>query len=128
MFQAHCPVPAEESAESILCVASQIVPALLEKNECQLQAGLRRLQDLGFKRVEWAHQDDCTKAFREYWTKRARNEALLLSSMGPTVCILTSRPREVRATVEEFGAPFIHISETIIDNRGATAQEIPDGR
>lgn len=123
-FKSTCPVPYEETAETLLCVISQVVPAFLEKDEPLLHAGIRRLQKIGFKKIEWEHQDELTKKFRDYWEESGAFEALGLSAFGPTLYVLTSRPSEVRKVIDDFGSPPIHMCETTINNRGAIIGEV----
>ncbi len=124
IFKSVCPIPYEETAETLICVVSQVVPAFLEKDESSLQAGIRRLQTVGFKKTEWEHQDDLTKEFRQYWEKLGAFEALGLSAFGPTLYIFTRRPSEVRLLLDDFGTTPVHLCETIINGKGAIIEEV----
>lgn len=125
IFEQFCPVPEDETRELYTVVAAQIVPALLEQHEPALQDGLRLLQTLGLKRVEWEQQPTTTQRFRNYWEQSGRHEALLLSSMGPTLVCLTHKPEEIVDIVRAFDAAPHALTVTTLNNYGATICSIP---
>lgn len=120
IFLERCPLDDEDSRQLLASVAGEMVPSLLERREEQFQVSLSRLQDSGLKRIEWSCQSDITKDFRAYWKRRLPNYALGLSSMGPTLFCLTSRPLEALEVVRSFSVTPVELSWGKIDNQGAT--------
>ncbi|WP_170266933.1 beta-ribofuranosylaminobenzene 5'-phosphate synthase family protein [Brevifollis gellanilyticus] len=118
IFKKHCPVSSEETCSLIGITASQIFPALIEHDEEALQQSLSSIQDLGLKKIEWDHQHDVTKQFREYWLQNHQEYALGLSSMGPTMYVLTSKPEDVKRAITQSGFHFLHLTMTSISDSG----------
>ncbi|HUB81960.1 MAG TPA: beta-ribofuranosylaminobenzene 5'-phosphate synthase family protein [Bryobacteraceae bacterium] len=118
LFSKACPVDAGESLRILQAVAWGVAPAVLEQDESRLQSALSEIQSLGFKRHEWDIQDEITKAFRHYWNTLRQPEALGISSVGPTLYILTSRPDTILEFVRAFGQEPVHCEIATIDNSG----------
>lgn len=119
IFKDVCPVPQNETINTIECVCSKIIPSILGKNNYLLQEGIKKLQNVGFKKYEWLYQDDITKKFKDYWDSLDMLEGIGLSSMGPTLYILTTRPKFIHEKIKDFEYSPIYMCETEINNEGA---------
>ena len=127
-FSEWCPTSDAGTVRGLVAVSSLILPGLLERREELVHRGLKKLQDTGFKKIEWEHQDLMTKAFRAYWAALKEPEALCLSSFGPTMYVLTTNPRRVLAKINEFGEKPVHLTVTKISNLGCQVRkELRDG-
>jgi len=124
LFKQSCPIAEAETLTLISCVVSEIVPALMERDELLLQRGVKRLQTLGFKKIEWDIQDPVTQRFRQYWEHSDATEALGLSSLGPTLFTFTTRSSAVRSLIDKFETAALHVSVTNVNNRGALIKGI----
>lgn len=118
LFSRNCPVNADESVQMLQAVAWGILPAIAEKDDIALHSALFKMQSLGFKRVEWDAQDEVTKDFRRYWESLRVPESLGISSVGPTLYILTRRPAVITDLIFRFGPVPTHCENTTIDNVG----------
>lgn len=122
-FAKWCPTPDSATVKALVAVSSLILPGLVDRRENLLQQGLRNLQVTGLKKVEWAHQDLVTKAFRTYWAASKMPETLCLSSFGPTMYVLTSDPQRVVARINAFGEQPVHVTVTKISNVGCQVRK-----
>lgn len=123
IFDDVCPIPAEESTKAIVCVVSAVVPGVLERDEALLNVGIRELQTVGLKRLEWEYQSEVTLRFKDYWSALGMPESLGLSSFGPTLYVLTTRPAEILRLIRAFSARPTHIAVSAANNVGAEIQE-----
>ncbi len=124
VFSERCPTPDSGTIRAHLAVSALILPGLLERREELLHRGLKTLQNSGFKKIEWEHQDQISKAFRAYWAASKRAETLCLSSFGPTMYVLTTDPQAVVATINRFGERPVHLTVTNISNVGCEARRV----
>ena len=118
IFNQHCPIPKEETEKTISSVSQEIIPSIINKVDDLLFYGLNRIQKLGFKKVEWAYQDYMTKKFYQYWLESEIQEALGLSSFGPTLYVLTKRPSYIVDHISAFEHRPLHIIVAKISNKG----------
>ena len=81
------------------------------------------IQSLGFKKHEWLAQGTATKRFRTFWESAGMREALGLSSLGPTMYVLTTRPYEVAEVIRAFEMSPLHLTVTGIAKAGAEVTE-----
>lgn len=118
IFDRTCPVPPCETLEAIARVHCQIVPGIIEHDDGAVQAGLAGLQDLGLKKAEWRAQSRVTTEFRTHFQRASIGHGLCLSSMGPTMFVLTRAPAVVLDVVRSFRHEPIELTETTISHRG----------
>ena len=84
IFQSHAPIPREEVNEVSHQILMKIVPGIIKNDlEC-FGEGLKRIQNIGFKKIEISLQHEIVKKtlafFEEYGIK-----AFGMSSFGPSV-------------------------------------------
>jgi len=84
IFQSHAPIPKEEVNEVSHQILMKIVPGIMKNDlEC-FGEGLKRIQNIGFKKIEISLQHEIVKKtltfFEEYGVK-----AFGMSSFGPSV-------------------------------------------
>ncbi|WP_018417397.1 beta-ribofuranosylaminobenzene 5'-phosphate synthase family protein [Teredinibacter turnerae] len=108
-FQKNCPIPEQEAMTSLALVSGSLVPSILERDEILLNYSLGQLQNLGLKKREWEIQGNNTKLFRSYWKSLNSDFALCLSSVGPTVFVITSKPDVVLSMVGDYEGSPVHI-------------------
>lgn len=104
IFRAGCPVPAREVQEICHEMVVRMLPGLVEKDIQLFGAAVNRLQELGFKRIEIAHQAPVVRELME----RLRKEGAAcagMSSFGPAVYAMVEgeRPELVEAALEVMG-------------------------
>jgi beta-ribofuranosylaminobenzene 5'-phosphate synthase len=120
-FSTHCPVPHDQTEAIERLVQTALIPALAEKSIYQLHYFLERIQCLGLKSAEWTLQDNKTKKLRDSWDSiRIRNGELspiCLSSMGPTLFMITRNPERELAILTGLGVSRAVVTK--IANRGA---------
>ena len=124
VFERFCPTPHDDTLFALKAVKSFLVPGLLEQREDLLQEGIRRLQQGGLKRIEWEYQGSITSAFRHHWTTLGRPEALGLSSFGPTMYVVTTRPESVVESIKTFGHSPLHLVVTSVNNMGYSLETL----
>ena len=84
IFQSHAPVPKEEVNEVSHQILMKIIPGLLKKDlEC-FGEGLKRIQSIGFKKVEIGLQHGIVKDVLKLFASR-NLKAYAMSSFGPSV-------------------------------------------
>lgn len=103
-FARECPVPIDETRTIIRLIDGRLLPALSVCGLADVNEVLDELQGLGLKRREWEVQNLRTRAFRDVWTEHRtslrRLAPICLSSMGPTMYMVTDSPeREIRELV-----------------------------
>lgn len=114
IFRQHCPLPHEDTMQMLHLVAGSLLPAIVETNDKELQSALNRIQDIGFKKIEWSYQSRRTNAFRSYWQHTCKDVALCLTSMGPTLYCVTLDPTYVKRIVDKFSCRPIDFTITKI--------------
>ena len=118
LFSAYCPIPENETKTLLRLTDEYVDQAIQSRDENRLQHGISKLQDLGFKKIEWDHQEAITKEFRSYWLGHDSPYALGLSSMGPTLYCISSNPTFVLDLIEDFGLPPMHCEVSPVSNSG----------
>ncbi len=109
VFQKHAPIPKEEVNEVSHQILMKIVPGIIKNNLKCFGEGLKRIQSIGFKKIEIGLQDDVVKDllkfFETYGTK-----AYAMSSFGPSVVGITESygealklKRAVRKHIQSVG-------------------------
>lgn len=82
-------VDESETKDILAIIAGGVLPSISYGDIKQLNQCIGSLQTLGLKRAEWGVQDNETKSFRASWPDIDKRHAIGLSSMGPTMYILT---------------------------------------
>jgi len=84
IFQRHAPIPREEVNEVSHQILMKLVPAVIRKDLVSFGEGLKRIQSIGFKKIEISLQHEIVKDvltfFENYGIK-----AYGMSSFGPSV-------------------------------------------
>ncbi len=127
IFQNCTPIPKEEVNEVSHQILMKILPGIIKNDlECFGQ-GLKRIQNIGFKKIEISMQDQIVKDlltfFEEYGTK-----AHAMSSFGPSVIAITESDEEAlevkKAVEEKLGRNGEHIYLSKPNNNGAKVKYI----
>ena len=117
-FQQNCPIPDEETQRLLDMVEQILMPGISKASLSQINDGLGRLQQLGMKAREWRIQGDRTRTLRDQWEALRRQHPkdslppLCLSSIGPTVFILSEHPERIIAELERLKVPAQAVSVT----------------
>lgn len=122
-FSDHCPIPRSESRIINSLVSSCLVPAMNAQALDLLHAFLDALQQVGLKVREWKVQPSEVVEFQTQWEwrrKQSRNilAPLGLSSVGPTLYLVTARPEREMATLRDLGVKRSRITVTTVPDRG----------
>jgi beta-ribofuranosylaminobenzene 5'-phosphate synthase len=108
-FQLHCPIPRDETLRLLSMVEDVLLPGIRNRSIAQINDGLCALQHLGMKAREWGIQGPITKTLRDRWEElRARRSKaplppMCLSSMGPTVFMLSDDPESIVFELSKLG-------------------------
>jgi beta-RFAP synthase len=94
VFDENVPVPGQDVDAAAGLLVYQLLPALAQEERSAFAEALEGLQLHGFKRAEWQHQPPEVHRLRGV-TLAAGGECAALSSMGPTMAVLTPDPRGV---------------------------------
>ncbi|MEJ2252429.1 MAG: beta-ribofuranosylaminobenzene 5'-phosphate synthase [Candidatus Lokiarchaeota archaeon] len=101
IFQKHTPVPKEEVNEVSHQILMKIIPGLLKNDLKIFGEGLKRIQSIGFKKIEISLQDKIVKdllAFLEEYGVKAYG----MSSFGPSVVGITESDKEAKELMREI--------------------------
>lgn len=105
IFQKHAPIPREEVNEVSHQILMKVVPGLLKKDLICFGEGIKRIQNIGFKKIEISLQHEVVKnllnLLDEYGVK-----AYGMSSFGPSVVGITESNQEA---TELFEAVHRHL-------------------
>ena len=122
IFQTHAPIPRNEVNEVSHQIIMKVIPGVIKNDLKCFGEGLKRIQNIGFKKIEVSLQDDVVKDllcfFEEYGLK-----AYGMSSFGPSVIGIVesdSEAEELLKTVQKTqrnGAGHIYICKP--NNNGA---------
>jgi len=110
LFKDVCPVDRDQTHCIMLLLAAQLIPSIVDQDEQGIQIAIKKIQQLGLKRVEWEKQDKETVRFREYWDSVLPDVALGLSSMGPTMYCVTRDVNRIISAIADYDTPPIHIT------------------
>ncbi|MBY8988118.1 MAG: GHMP kinase [Candidatus Lokiarchaeota archaeon] len=100
IFQSHAPIPKVEVNEVSHQILMKIVPGIIKKDlEC-FGEGLKRIQNIGFKKIEISLQHEIVKNtltfFEEYGVK-----AFGMSSFGPSVIGIVESDEEANKLLKD---------------------------
>jgi beta-ribofuranosylaminobenzene 5'-phosphate synthase len=117
-FGENCPVPDEETQDLLDTVEQILLPGVQNASLAHINEALGRLQQLGLKAREWDIQSAATRSLRDRWEElrcqRRRDSLppLCLSSMGPTVFVLTDDAGRATDELSRLGVPADAVSVT----------------
>lgn len=122
IFQNNTPIPKEEVNEVSHQIIMKILPGLIKNDLRGFGEGIKRIQNIGFKKIEISLQDQVVKNllkfFEDYGVK-----AYGMSSFGPSVIGITESDKEakklMRAVEEKHGRKGEHIYLSRPNNQGA---------
>lgn len=124
LFIENCPLPHADTKEIISRLYLEIIPGLIEENSHILQNGLKMIQNVGFKKIEWENQNKLEKEFSSFWSRFNEKSALCLSSMGPTLFYVGEDYESALETIDRFGVKPLHINISSINNCGFKITEL----
>jgi beta-ribofuranosylaminobenzene 5'-phosphate synthase len=100
IFQSHAPIPKEEVNEVSHQILMKIVPGIIKQNLGCFGEGLKRIQNIGFKKIEISLQHEIVKKtltfFEEYGVK-----AYGMSSFGPSVIGIVESDEEANKLLKD---------------------------
>ncbi|GAI85338.1 unnamed protein product, partial [marine sediment metagenome] len=113
IFQKHAPIPREEVNEVSHQILMKVVPGLLKKDLICFGEGIKRIQNIGFKKIEISLQHEVVKnllnLLNEYGVK-----AYGMSSFGPSVVGITESNQEAAELFDKSKTgTFISLSAII---------------
>jgi beta-ribofuranosylaminobenzene 5'-phosphate synthase len=122
-FAENCPIPQSESLEIAGLVDACLMPAMGEGVLCALHEFVDGMQRLGLKAREWRVQPADIVDFYFAWhglRKRSRGALapLGLSSLGPTLYLVTDSPGREMSTLSKLGVERARITLTTVPERG----------
>ncbi|TFG19186.1 MAG: hypothetical protein EU533_06975 [Promethearchaeota archaeon] len=129
IFQTHAPIPKVEVNEVSHQILMKLIPGLIKNNLDCFGEGLKRIQSIGFKKIEISLQHDIVKDlltfFEEFGLK-----AYGMSSFGPSVVGITQSEDEandlLKATQMKLKKIGGHIYICKPNNEGAKIDYLDD--
>jgi len=118
LFQTYCPLTHESTTDVLASVFFQVAAGIISNDDEALQAGLNKIQNSGFKKIEWEIQPQIIKDFRALWYKINPKQALCLSSVGPTLYVLGNNFDVANSIIEKFNTKIYHRTECEFNNVG----------
>ncbi len=111
LFGDNLPSSEAEIDKLAAVVLFDLIPSITTEDLPGVREAIRRMQDLGFKRIEWGAQPPLLHQLRQYI--ETDGGACALSSMGPTIAIFSDNSPGVVAEAirKEFGDVF-ELNET----------------
>lgn len=107
IFREHLPLPGDEVRRAAGILYFEILPSLAMQDIREFGNGLRRFQDVGFKRIEWSLQDRLTWLVRDF-IERNCDDGFALSSFGPTIAIVTRKAEILKISLQKiFGDDLV---------------------
>ena len=104
IFKKYTPIPQEEVNEVSHQILMKILPGLLQNNLSCFGEGLKRIQNIGFKKIEIDLQSEFVKNLLNFFKEKGV-KAYGMSSFGPSIVGITESDDEaekLKASVEEF--------------------------
>lgn len=106
LFLKHCPIPAEEAAQAARLALLKVLPAIMEADLESFGAGLEAMQQLGFKRIQIARQNETVRAVMDKM-RQLGLRGVGMSSWGPTLFGFSDggadADQEIVQALEAFG-------------------------
>jgi len=104
IFKKHTPIPREEVNEVSHQILMKILPGILKNDLKCFGEGLKRIQGIGFKRIEISLQHQIVKNLLKFFEENDV-KAFGMSSFGPSVLGITetdSEAEKLKSLVEDF--------------------------
>ncbi|MFO7796418.1 MAG: beta-ribofuranosylaminobenzene 5'-phosphate synthase [Promethearchaeati archaeon] len=121
IFQKHTPIPKEEVNEVSHQILMKIIPGILKNNLTVFGEGLKRIQSIGFKKIEISLQDKIVKDLLNFMGEFGV-KAYGMSSFGPSVVGITESDSEAEELFEALKTKLNHLGHFYIckpNNLGA---------
>lgn len=100
IFKKYTPIPREEVSEASHQILMKVLPGLLKNNlEC-FGEGLKRIQNVGFKKIEISLQNQIVKDLLKFFEEKGV-KAYGMSSFGPSIIGITESDSEAEKLKEE---------------------------
>ncbi len=120
LFQKNCPIPIEEVRELCHLILMKLLPGVVEGDLDEFAYAIRRIQEIGFKRVEVEQYGDLIKGCFDL------HECVGMSSTGPAVYAITDSnakaiARDLRSYFNDRGFEC-DVVITKARNRGAEVE------
>ncbi len=115
-FRQHCPIPEGETIGLLSAARQTLLPGLRGQSLTLINEALEAIQGLGMKAREWTIQAPATLRLKDRWQAERSSRSgtglppLCLSSMGPTVFLLTAEPGRVLSHLAGLGIERERIS------------------
>jgi beta-ribofuranosylaminobenzene 5'-phosphate synthase len=125
IFSKFTPIPKEEVNEVSHQILMKIVPGIIKNDlEC-FGEGLKRIQSIGFKKIEISLQDPIVKELLKFFAQYGV-KAYGMSSFGPTVVGITESDEEAKQLSMEVKKRIKHVGGHFYvcrpNNTGATIE------
>lgn len=107
IFKKYTPIPIEEVNEVSHQILMKIIPGILKNNLAYFGEGLKRIQSIGFKKIEIEMQLDVVKGLLKFFEDNGV-KAYAMSSFGPSVVGIVesdSEAEKLRDAVQEYLKP-----------------------
>ncbi|MFX0032452.1 MAG: beta-ribofuranosylaminobenzene 5'-phosphate synthase [Candidatus Hodarchaeota archaeon] len=129
IFQNYAPIPKEEVNEVSHQIIMKVIPGILKHDLKCFGEGIKRIQNIGFKKIEISLQHDIVKELLNYFEDYGI-KAYGMSSFGPSVVGITESESEankilkdVQMNLKDIGG---HIYICKPNNRGAKIEYLDD--
>jgi beta-ribofuranosylaminobenzene 5'-phosphate synthase len=100
IFQKHAPIPREEVNEVSHQILMKIIPGIIKNDLKCFGEGIKRIQSIGFKKVEINLQHDIVKNLMEYFEDYGL-KAYGMSSFGPSVVGIVESDSEAEELLKQ---------------------------
>ena len=100
IFQSYAPIPKTEVNEVSHQILMKIIPGILKNDLVCFGEGLKRIQSIGFKKIEIDLQHEKVKEILQFFNQYGV-KAYGMSSFGPSVVAITESDEEAYALLKE---------------------------
>lgn len=122
LFSKYCPIPLDEVQALSHIILMKLLPSLVEKDIIEFGEAISRIQNIGFKRIEFDLQSDEVRKIMRIMTE-AGAYGVGLSSFGPTLYTFVDNKKKAltiaKATEDYMGEVGGKVIMTKANNRGA---------
>ncbi|MFX1496503.1 MAG: beta-ribofuranosylaminobenzene 5'-phosphate synthase [Promethearchaeota archaeon] len=101
IFQNYAPIPKEEVNEVSHQVLMKVIPGIIKRDLKCFGEGLKRIQSIGFKKIEISLQNDIVKYLLKFFENYGL-KAYGMSSFGPSVIGITESEPEANDLLKEI--------------------------
>jgi beta-ribofuranosylaminobenzene 5'-phosphate synthase len=100
IFQKHAPIPRNEVNEVSHQIIMKVIPGLIKGDLMCFGDGIKRIQNIGFKKVEISLQDDTVKRLLSFFEEKGV-KAYAMSSFGPSIVAITESDQEAQQLLKK---------------------------